>query len=169
MLHTFNTLRAASAVSETKIDNMSPTTGCVKFRISMMRQRPAFPVHVAPSVLDRGAAKRQTVPYEQGIARFADLLLAHRAPKGKVLIYACGQIDYFTIFAMQEVFRLLGVRSLTGNAEHCLNAGAVHNEVLTGRKARFSRPRRHSTGPAASIFSTGGTDSSRIRRPSARF
>jgi hypothetical protein len=36
-------LRATAAVSETRIESMAPTTGCVKFRISMMRQRPAFP------------------------------------------------------------------------------------------------------------------------------
>jgi hypothetical protein len=90
----------------------------------MMRQRPAFPIHISPSVLDRDAQIRHAVSYEQAIARFAELLLSHRAPTGKVLIYACGQIDYFTIFAMQEVFRLLGIRNLSGNAEHCLNAGA---------------------------------------------
>ena len=55
----------------------------------------------------------------------------------RTLIYACGQVDYFTIFAMQEVFRLLGVRNLTANAEHCLNAGAVHNEILTGQEGPF--------------------------------
>ena len=64
-------------------------------------------------------------------------MLRHRAPKARTLIYASGQIDYFTIFAMQEVFRLLGIRNLTGNAEHCLNAGAVHNEVLTGQEGPF--------------------------------
>lgn len=135
--HTFRTLRATAAVTEARIEGMAPTAGCVKFRISMMRQRAAFPIHVAPSVLDRDTGARRVVSYEQGIARFADLLLAHRAPTGKTLIYACGQIDYFTVFAMQEVFRLLGIRNLTGNAEHCLNAGAVHNEILTGQEGPF--------------------------------
>jgi ferredoxin-NADP reductase len=137
VVHTFSPLRAAAAVSESKITNMLPTSGCVKFGISMMRQRPAFPIHVAPSWLNAASGQRVSITYQQAIVRFADLLLAHRAPKGKVLIYACGQIDYFTIFAMQEVFRLLGIRSLTGNAEHCLNAGAVHNELLTGQEGPF--------------------------------
>jgi ferredoxin-NADP reductase/anaerobic selenocysteine-containing dehydrogenase len=135
--HTFRALRATAAVTESKIEDMSPTGGCVKFRISMMRQRPAFPVHIGPSVLDRDKGTRRAITYEQGIAYFADLLLAHRAPTGKTLIYGCGQIDYFTVFAMQEVFRLLGIRNLTGNAEHCLNAGAVHNEILTGQEGPF--------------------------------
>lgn len=137
ILHTFRTLRAAATVTETKIEEMSPTTGCVKFRISMMRQRSAFPIHIGPSALDRDSGARRAISYEEGIAHFADLLLAHQAPAGKALIYACGQIDYFTVFAMQEVFRLLGIRNLTGNAEHCLNAGAVHNEILTGQEGPF--------------------------------
>lgn len=147
VLHTFSPLRATTAVLGTKIDNMSPTSGCMKFGISMMRQRPAFPIHISPSVLDCDAQIRRAVSYEQGIARFADLLLSHRAPAGKVLIYACGQIDYFTIFAMQEVFRLLGIRNLTGNAEHCLNAGAVHNEILTGQEGPFLSVAQALNGP----------------------
>jgi ferredoxin-NADP reductase/anaerobic selenocysteine-containing dehydrogenase len=137
IVHCFRALRAATTVTETKIEAMAPTGGCVKFRLSMMRQRAAFPIHIAPSLLDRDKGFRRSISYEEGISRFADLLLAHRAPSGKTLIYACGQIDYFTVFAMQEVFRLLGVRNLTGNAEHCLNAGAVHNEILTGQEGPF--------------------------------
>ena len=145
--HTFRPLRVTAALSETKIENMSPTTGCVKFRISMVRQRSAFPIHISPSVLDRDSQIRHVISYEQGIARFADLLLSHRASAGKVLIYACGQVDYFAIFAMQEVFRLLGIRNLTGNAEHCLNAGAVHNEILTGQEGPFVTLAHAVSGP----------------------
>ena len=147
VVHTFSPLRATAAVSETKIESMAPTTGCVKFRISMMRQRPAFPIHISPSVLDRDAQIRHALSYELGINRFADLLLSHRAPVGKVLIYACGQVDYFTIFAMQEVFRLLGIRNLSGNAEHCLNAGAVHNEILSGQEGPFLSVAQAINGP----------------------
>ena len=64
-------------------------------------------------------------------------MLDHLPPHGRTLLYACGQVDYFTVFAIQEVLRLLGIRNLTGNAEHCLNAGAVHNERLTGQEGPF--------------------------------
>jgi anaerobic selenocysteine-containing dehydrogenase len=48
---------------------------------------------------------------------------------------------------MQEVLRLLGVRNLTGNAEHCLNAGAVHNEILTGQEGPFLTMKQAVEGP----------------------
>ena len=124
----------------------APTAGCVKLRLSAMRQRAAFPIHIAPSVLE--GEGRRTVSYEAAIAKLADLLLAHRAQTGgRTLLYACGQIDYFSIFAIQEVMRLLGVRNLTGNAEHCLNAGAVHNEMLTGQEGPFLTLKQAATGP----------------------
>lgn len=115
----------------------APTTGCVKLGHSQMRQRVAFPIHIAPSILDHDKNQRQQISYEAAIKKLADLILAHRGPNKRVLLYACGQIDYFTIFAIQEIFRLLGVRNLTGNAEHCLNSGAVHNELLTGQEGPF--------------------------------
>ncbi len=124
-------------VTKFRIRDPKPTTGCVKLRISTMRQRSAYPIHVTPSVLDRETGKRKAITYSEAITRLADMVLAHRAPSARTLIYASGQLDYFTIFAMQEVFRLLGVRNLTGNAEHCLNAGAVHNEILTGQEGPF--------------------------------
>jgi anaerobic selenocysteine-containing dehydrogenase len=129
----------APTVNVTKkiIRDRRPTSGCAKFNISMGQQPSVFPVHLAPSVLDPATGRRQTVDYEDAIARLADLLLAHRPPDARTLIYACGQVDYFAIFAVQEVFRLLGVRNLAGNAEHCLNAGAVHNELLTGQEGPF--------------------------------
>mgnify|MGYP000990313903 CR=1 FL=1 len=124
-----------------------PTTGCVKLRLSTVRQRPAYPIHTAPSVLDRATGQRRTIPYVEAINRLAGLLLAHRAPATKTLVYASGQLDYFTVFAMQEVFRLLGVRNLTGNAEHCLNSGAVHNEILTGQEGPFLTLDQATQGP----------------------
>ncbi|MBI4640020.1 MAG: hypothetical protein HY731_04965, partial [Candidatus Tectomicrobia bacterium] len=108
-----------------------------KLNTSMGQQRPVFPIHASPSILDRTTGQRKSISYEEAISRLADLLLAHRPPEARTLIYACGQIDYFTIFSFQEVFRLLGIRNLAGNAEHCLNAGAVHNEILTGQEGPF--------------------------------
>ncbi|OAD20999.1 hypothetical protein THIOM_003253, partial [Candidatus Thiomargarita nelsonii] len=117
----------------------------MKLKLSLTRQRTAFPIQVAPSYLDHN--QRQVIDYETAIKRFADLLLEHRGAKARSLIYACGQIDYFTIFAMQEVFRLLGIRNITGNAEHCLNAGAVHNEKLTGQEGPFLTVEQGTDGP----------------------
>ncbi|MDA0262219.1 MAG: hypothetical protein O3A21_08510, partial [Proteobacteria bacterium] len=127
----------SASVSDRSIKETVPTSGCVKLKLSMAAQPPAFPIHVAPSLLDPATGERKTISYEEAIDRFADMLLKHRRDLGNTLFYACGQIDYFSIFAVQEVFRMLGTRNLTGNAEHCLNAGAVHNEILTGQEGPF--------------------------------
>lgn len=125
------------ASSRSSIGQRAPTAGCVKLNTSMGGQRPLFPIHTAPSVLDPESGRRRTISYEEAIERLATLLLEHRPPDARTLVYACGQVDYFTIFAFQEVFRLLGITNLAGNAEHCLNAGAVHNELLTGQEGPF--------------------------------
>ncbi|TQS20817.1 2Fe-2S iron-sulfur cluster-binding protein [Microbispora sp. KK1-11] len=114
-----------------------PTHGCVKLGQSRMEQASAHPIHTTPSVLDRTTGRRRPITYGEAISWLAFHVLGHRGPGARTLVYACGQVDYFTVFAMQEVFRLLGVRNVTGNAEHCLNAGAVHNEVLTGQEGPF--------------------------------
>jgi ferredoxin-NADP reductase/anaerobic selenocysteine-containing dehydrogenase len=135
---TFAPYRRTVSVTESVIRGKTPTAGCVKLRLSTVRQRPVYPIHAGPSL--KTPSGRQARTYEEGIGELADLLLDHR-PNGKTpartLVYASGQIDYFTIFAMQEVFRLLGIRNMTGNAEHCLNAGAVHNAILTGQEGPF--------------------------------
>ncbi len=133
---TFAVFAPGVSVSRSVFAEPRPTTGCLKFKISLGQQKPVFPIHVAPSVLD-ATGRRHRLSYEEGVTRLSDLLLAHCPPRGRTLVYACGQIDYFTVFAFQEVFRLLGVRNLAGNAEHCLNAGAVHNEILTGQEGPF--------------------------------
>ncbi len=134
---TFALFRSTASTFSTIIRDTEPTRGCVKLKISMGQQRPVFPIHLAPSVFDSPTGQRRPTSYKEAIARLADLLLTHRAPGARTLIYACGQVDYFTIFSFQEVFRLLGIRNIGGNAEHCLNAGAVHNELLTGQEGPF--------------------------------
>ncbi len=119
------------------ISNTGPSKGCVKLRHSTMNKKVAYPIHTTPSVLDPSTGLRKAISYEQAINQLSDMLLDHMQPHKRSLVYASGQIDYFAIFAMQEVFRLLGIRNLTGNAEHCLNAGAVHNEMLTGQEGPF--------------------------------
>ncbi len=133
----FSMATSSVAATRSSIGRRSPTAGCVKLNTSMGQQRPLFPIHVAPSVLDRETGRRRTITYEDAIERLAGLLLDHRPTDARTLVYACGQVDYFTIFAFQEVFRLLGITNLAGNAEHCLNAGAVHNELLTGQEGPF--------------------------------
>jgi len=115
----------------------SPTPGCSKLKLSNGTKGGLYPIHLAPSIQIQKEQGRASITYEQGISRLADLILDHRDPGTQILVYGCGQIDYFTVFALQEVFRLLGVRNLAGNAEHCLNAGAVHNEILTGQEGPF--------------------------------
>jgi anaerobic selenocysteine-containing dehydrogenase len=138
---------AGVRTTKTQLGKRNPTGGCIKMQGSLGLQRPVFPIHLAPSVLDRKTGTRQSISYAQAIARFAELLLAHRPPAGRTLIYACGQVDYFAVFAFQEVYRLLGVGNLTGNAEHCLNAGAVHNEILTGQEGPFLTVEQSLAGP----------------------
>lgn len=137
--------RRSLSVTNSQIVDLLPTNGCVKLKLATMRQRPAFPIHIAPSV--RQGGQRRAVSYPQAISKLADLVLAHRAGRGKTLLYCTGQLDYLAIFAIQEVFRLLGVRNLTGNAEHCLNAGASHNEVLTGQEGPFLTIEQAIAGP----------------------
>jgi anaerobic selenocysteine-containing dehydrogenase len=120
-----------------RVGKRAPTLGCSKLNIATGQLGGLFPMHLVPSLKERYGAARKPITYEQAISRFADLILDHREPDTQILVYGCGQIDYFTIFALQEVFRLLGVRNLAGNAEHCLNAGAVHNEMLTGQEGPF--------------------------------
>jgi anaerobic selenocysteine-containing dehydrogenase len=120
-----------------RVGQRSPTKGCAKLQTATGHSGTMYPLHVQPSIKDRFATQRRPISYKDAISRFADLCLDHRDPDTQVLVYGCGQIDYFTIFAMQEVFRLLGIRNVAGNAEHCLNAGAVHNEMLTGQEGPF--------------------------------
>jgi anaerobic selenocysteine-containing dehydrogenase len=127
----------AVASSRSSIGGRNPTAGCIKLNTSTGNQASVFPIHIEPSLKRRGDTDRQSLKYEAAIESLAELLLRHRPPHGRTLVYGCGQIDYFTIFALQEVFRLLGVTNLAGNAEHCLNAGAVHNEMLTGQEGPF--------------------------------
>lgn len=144
---TFTIFTTAVGKTSRAIGQRAPTTGCVKLTISMGLQRPVFPIHIAPSVLDRDTGERRSISYKEAISRLASLLLEYRPPDKRTLIYACGQIDYFSIFSFQEVFRLLGVRNLAGNAEHCLNAGAVHNEMLTSQEGPFLTIQDSLNGP----------------------
>lgn len=146
--------RRSLSVTNSQVVNSEPTKGCVKLKHASVRQRPAFPIHIAPSV--RQIGHRRTINYTQAISKLADLVLEHRGHRGKILLYCTGQLDYLAIFALQEVFRLLGVRNLTGNAEHCLNAGASHNELLTGQEGPFLTIKQAIEGPGDHMFLFNG-------------
>ncbi len=146
--------RRSLSVTNSQIIDTEPTKGCVKLKHATVRQRSAFPIHIAPSV--RQIGHRRTIPYTRAIARLAELVLDHRGHRGKILLYCTGQLDYLAIFAIQEVFRLLGVRNLTGNAEHCLNAGATHNELLTGQEGPFLTIAQAIEGPGDHMFLFNG-------------
>ena len=149
------TLAQRPGIQRERLLEPMPTKGCVKFAHSMLRQATPYPIHLAPSVLDPETGTRRTISYGDAIDRFADLLLAHREAASRTLVYASGQVDYFTVFATQEVFRLLGIRNLTGNAEHCLNAGAVHNEMLTGQEGPFLTLQQCVEGPGRFFILNG--------------
>jgi len=128
---------AKGTLAQYVIKDTAPTTGCAKLIYSQMRQKVAFPIHIAPSLLNREQGRRETISYEEAIDKFADLLLEHRGINKNILVYISGTTDYFTMFAAMEVFRLLGVRNITGNGEHCLNSIAIYNEILTGQEGPF--------------------------------
>src|SRR5690606_23799538 len=67
------------------LSGVEPTTGCIKLRSSMMRQKTAYPIHTTPSVLDRATGRRRPISYAAAIARLAELLLLHRMPRGRTL------------------------------------------------------------------------------------
>ncbi len=136
-LHQKAGARGASRSTGGRVGKRAPTKGCSKLQSSTGHDGTLFPIHLVPSIKERYDSARNPTTYERAISRFADLILDHRSPDTQILVYGCGQIDYFTIFAFQEVFRLLGARNLAGNAEHCLNSGAVHNELLTGQEGPF--------------------------------
>lgn len=84
-------------------------------RVGMGENRSLFPMQLMPSVLDV-TGRRISLHYGEALERLADLLLAHRPPFGRTLVYADQSVDLFGIFALQEVGRLLGIRNLTGSS-----------------------------------------------------
>jgi hypothetical protein len=74
----FMLYQRSAVITRSRFEQMATTEGCVKFKLSRMQQRPAFPIHVAPTVLEDG--RRKTISYREAIARLADLVLEHAAP-----------------------------------------------------------------------------------------
>lgn len=108
----------------------------VRLRLGASEMRPLFPIQLAPSVLDR-TGRRVSISYSGAIERLTDLLLAHRPPYGRTLIYADGNLDYFAHFALQEMARLLGVRNLYGSTIWSSQALASGAEIQRGVASPF--------------------------------
>lgn len=121
---------------EPLVENPQPTVGCIKLRHALGERPSVYPLHLRPSVMDI-TGRRVPLFYEEALERFAHLVLEHRPPRARTLIYASGQIDYFAVFAMQEVFRLLGVRNMTSNCEHGYLSGGLYQTFVAGQPAPF--------------------------------
>lgn len=116
--------------------DLVPTVGCRKFQRALGEKPSLYPLHLRPSVLDI-TGRRVPLFYEEALERFADLVLEHRPPRARTLLYASGQIDYFAVFAIQEVFRLLGVRNMTSNCEHGYLSGGLYKSFVAGDPGPF--------------------------------
>lgn len=123
---------AAGDSEEPLIEDLQPTSGCLKLHHALGERPTLFPLQLRPSVLDI-TGRRVSLFYEEALERFADLVLEHRPPRARTTVYASGQIDYFAVFALQEVFRLLGVRNMTSNCEHGYLSGGVYKAFVAGQ------------------------------------
>ncbi|PKL74864.1 MAG: hypothetical protein CVV27_18310, partial [Candidatus Melainabacteria bacterium HGW-Melainabacteria-1] len=121
---------------EPLLSDPQPTIGCSKLKHALGERPALFPLHLRPSVMDI-TGRRVPLFYEEALERFAHLVLEHRPPRARTLVYASGQIDYFAVFALQEVFRLLGVRNMTSNCEHGYFSGGVYKAFLAGAPGPF--------------------------------
>jgi len=63
----FKMFNAAENTPEDIIINKTPSNGCAKLKLSMLRQKPAFPIHTSLSILEETRGQRQILSYEQAI------------------------------------------------------------------------------------------------------
>lgn len=127
---------AARESEDPLIENPEPTVGCLKLKHSLGERPSLYPLQLRPSVMDI-TGRRVSLFYAEALERFAHLVLEHRPPRARTLVYASGQIDYFAVFAMQEVFRLLGVRNMTSNCEHGYLSGGLYKAFVAGQPDPF--------------------------------
>lgn len=106
-----------------------PLPGNVSLQLRHGIQRSLFGIQQQPSVLDV-TGQRVAISAEEAYGRLADLLLAHRPPYGRTLVYADGDLDLFDYFALQEVGRLLGIRNLHGSSSWGAEALATGQALL---------------------------------------
>lgn len=110
----FQLYRTVLQRTDRELQNRLSSKGSARLRIGMGENRSIFPLQLMPSVLDV-TGRRIALHYHEAVERLADLLLAHRPPYGRTLVYADESLDIFGIFALQEVGRLLGIRNLYGS------------------------------------------------------
>lgn len=106
-----------------------PLPGNISLQLNQGTQRSLFGIQQQPSVLDV-TGQRVPLSAEEAYGRLADLLLAHRPPYGRTLVYADGDLDLFDYFALQEVGRLLGIRNLHGSSVWGAEALAAGQSLL---------------------------------------
>lgn len=131
-----------------------PLEPCRKFSRSLDEKKGLYPIHLRPSVLDI-TQRRVPLFYKEALERFASLVLEHRPPRARTLIYGSGRLDYFGVFAIQEVFRLLGVRNMTSNCEHGYLAGGSYLTHLAGAPIPLMTLEQATTSPDAFYLLSG--------------
>lgn len=121
---------------ELLLEDPQPTIGCLKLNHALGERPAIYPLHLRPSVMDI-TGRRVPLFYDEALERFAHLVLEHRPPRARTLVYASGQLDYFAVFALQEAFRLLGVRNMTSNCEHGYLSGGLYKSFVAGAPGPF--------------------------------
>lgn len=114
-LQVFQLFRTVMQRTDRLLEHSLPANSRVRLRIGLGENRSLFPLQLAPSVLDV-TGRRIPLSSGEAVERLADLLLAHRPPFGRTLVYADDSVDLFGLFALQEVGRLLGIRNLHASA-----------------------------------------------------
>lgn len=132
----FDIYKTMLSQQQSQLALASPPQSPLRLRLGASAMRPLFPIQLAPSVLDL-TGRRVSISYAGAIERLADLMLAHRPPYGRTLIYADGNLDYFGHFALQEMARLLGVRNLYGSTIWSSQALASGAEIQRGVASPF--------------------------------
>ncbi|MEZ0367617.1 MAG: hypothetical protein ACAI44_00875 [Candidatus Sericytochromatia bacterium] len=133
-VQSFQLYRTVMQRTDRELQNPMPDAGSVRFRIGMGENRSLFPLQLMPSVLDV-TGRRIALHYSEAVERLADLLLAHRPPYGRTLVYADESVDYFGVFALQETGRLLGIRNLYGSAIWAPQAVGMGAALQRGHEA----------------------------------
>ena len=91
-LQVFQLFRTVMQRTERLLEHSLPANSRVRLRIGLGENRSLFPLQLAPSVLDV-TGRRIPLSSGEAVERLADLLLAHRPPFGRTLVYADDSVD----------------------------------------------------------------------------
>ena len=117
-------------------DNIFPLRNNT-FSQHALAQEPLFPFHRTPSILQPASSHREPITYNNAIQELSCLLLQHRQARHRIHIYVVAQLDYLAMFAIQEVFRLLGVRHIHSNTQLGAQAQAYSHTLVTGQETPY--------------------------------